>query len=132
MVDDRGLQRLPSLRRLDRGRGCFFVTRLKDNAQFEVVAEREPPQHRQILTDQTIRLSGLGAQAKCPHLLAPHRSRSEADTGEHPRLLDQPSRLGREHRAAIYKDRWQIELFFKALKQNLKIKTFVGTSAECG
>ncbi|GAB6271553.1 MAG: hypothetical protein STSR0003_13970 [Smithella sp.] len=31
--------------------------------------------------------------------------------------------------AAIYKDRWQIELFFKALKQNLKIKTFVGTSA---
>jgi IS4 transposase len=32
--------------------------------------------------------------------------------------------------AAIYKDRWQIELFFKALKQNLKIKTFVGTSAK--
>ena len=31
--------------------------------------------------------------------------------------------------AAIYKDRWQIELFFKALKQNLKVKTFVGTSA---
>ena len=31
--------------------------------------------------------------------------------------------------AAIYKDRWQIEIFFKALKQNLKIKTFVGTSA---
>ena len=37
--------------------------------------------------------------------------------------------LGAGTIAAIYKDRWQIELFFKALKQNLKIKTFVGTSA---
>jgi IS4 transposase len=34
--------------------------------------------------------------------------------------------------SALYKERWQIELFFKALKQNLKIKTFVGTSAKCG
>jgi IS4 transposase len=38
-------------------------------------------------------------------------------------------KLGATTIAAIYKDRWQIELFFKALKQNLKIKTFVGTSA---
>jgi IS4 transposase len=37
--------------------------------------------------------------------------------------------LGATTIALIYKDRWQIELFFKALKQNLKIKTFVGTSA---
>lgn len=38
-------------------------------------------------------------------------------------------KLGATTIVAIYKDRWQIELFFKALKQNLKIKTFVGTSA---
>ena len=45
-------------------------------------------------------------------------------------LPDQPSDSGGSTTiAAIYKDRWQIELFFKALKQNLKIKTFVGTSA---
>ena len=49
--------------------GVFFVTRMKDNAQFEVVEEREPPQNRNILKDQTIRLTGTGAQEKCPHLL---------------------------------------------------------------
>ncbi|MDD2319366.1 MAG: transposase [Geobacteraceae bacterium] len=41
---------------------------------------------------------------------------------------DQSSHLRGDNRAAIYKDRWQIETFFKAIKQNLKIKIFVGTS----
>ena len=59
----------------------FFVTRMKDNAQFEVVAEREPPQNRGILSDQTIRLSGIGAQEKCPHLLRRIEAIRE-DTGE--------------------------------------------------
>ena len=43
-------------------------------------------------------------------------------------LLTNNRKLGASTIAAIYKDRWEIELFFKALKQNLKIKTFVGTS----
>ena len=106
----------------------FFVTRLKDNAQFEVVEDHEPPQHRHILTDQTIRLTGVGAQAKCPQLLR----RVEAvrpETGDVLVFLTNHHGLGASTIAAIYKDRWQIELFFKALKQNLKIKTFVGTSA---
>ena len=44
-------------------------------------------------------------------------------------FLTNDAGLGATTVAAIYKDRWQVELFFKALKQNLKIKTFVGTSA---
>jgi IS4 transposase len=49
--------------------------------------------------------------------------------GEHPGLLTNHLTFGATTIAAIYKARWQGELFFKALKQNLKIKTFVGTSA---
>lgn len=106
----------------------FFVTRLKDNAQFEVVANREPPQNRQILKDQTIRLTGLGAEAKCPHLLRRIEA-VRADTGDRLVFLTNHHGVGASTVAAVYKERWQIELFFKALKQNLKIKTFVGTSA---
>lgn len=106
----------------------FFVTRLKANAQFEVVEERKPPQYRRILKDQTIRLTGHGAQEKCPHLLRRVEAVRE-DTGAILVFLTNHHGLGASTIAAIYKDRWQIELFFKALKQNLKIKTFVGVSA---
>lgn len=107
--------------------GVFFITRMKDNAQFEVVEEHAVPQNRNILKDQTIRLTGVGAQDKCPHLL--HRVEAvREDTGETLVFLTNHHRLGVSTVVAIYKDRWQVELFFKALKQNLKIKTFVGTT----
>ena len=51
------------------------------------------------------------------------------ETGDVLVLLTTHLTLGATTIARIYKDRWQIELFFKALKQNLKVKTFVGTSA---
>lgn len=108
--------------------GVFFVTRMKDNAQFEVVEERTVPQNRPILRDQIIRLSGVGAQDKCAHLLRRVEAVRE-DTGETLVFLTNHLSLGASTVAAIYKERWQVELFFKALKQNLKIKTFVGTSA---
>jgi hypothetical protein len=108
--------------------GVFFVTRMKDNAQYEVVEERPVPQNRNILKDQSIRLTGVGAQDKCPHLLRRVEAVRE-DTGETLVFLTNHHGLGASTIAAIYKDRWQVELFFKALKQNLKIKTFVGTSA---
>jgi len=106
----------------------FFVTRMKDNALFEVVEEREPPQNRNILKDQTIRLTSTGTQEKCPHLLRRVEAIRE-DTGDILVFLTNHLSLGAGTIAAIYKDRWQLELFFKTLKQNLKIKTFVGTSA---
>ena len=108
--------------------GVYFVTRMKDNALFEVVEEREPPQNRNIVKDQIIRLTGTGAHEKCPHLLRRVEAIRE-DAGETLVFLTNHLGLGASTIAAIYKDRWQIELFFKAIKQNLKIKTFIGTSA---
>ncbi|MFO1207056.1 MAG: IS4 family transposase [Burkholderiales bacterium] len=108
--------------------GVFFVTRMKDNAQFKVIEERQPPQNRGILCDQTIELSGVGAQTKCPYRLRRIEAVRE-DNGEILVFLTNHHQLGASTVAAIYKERWQVELFFKALKQNLKIKTFVGTTA---
>jgi Domain of unknown function (DUF4372)/Transposase DDE domain len=107
--------------------GVFFVTRLKDNAAFEVVEECQVPQNRTIRTDQFIRLTGAQAQASYPDLLR----RIVAWDAENEReivLLTNLMEFGATTIAAIYKERWQIELFFKALKQNLTVKTFVGTS----
>ena len=127
VVDDRGYNDYRLFARWTE-QEIFFVTRMKDNAQFEVVQEHEPPQNRGILVDQTIRLTGVGAQDKCPHLLRRVEA-VRADTGDILVFLTNHHQLGASTIAAIYKERWQIELLFKALKQNLKIKTFIGTSA---
>jgi hypothetical protein len=107
--------------------GIFFVTRLKENAGYEVVEEHTVPKNRNILADQFIRFTGFYAQKNCPHTLR----RVVVWDKEKQRqivLLTNHLRFGSTTISAIYKDRWQIELFFKALKQNLKVKTFVGTS----
>ena len=72
--------------------GVFFVTRIKDNAQFEVVEEHDPPQNRNILKDQTIRLTGTGAHEKCPHLLRRVEAVRE-DTGDTLVFLTNPHGL---------------------------------------
>lgn len=105
-------------------RGIFFVTRLKDNAQYYVEADRDVPCNRNILADQIIYLADYD---NCPHPLRrvvvwdPAKQREIV-------LLTNHRTFGATTISAIYKHRWQIELFFKALKQNLKVKTFVGTS----
>jgi len=106
----------------------YFVTRMKDNALYKVVEERAVPQNRSILKDQIIVLSGSGAWEKCPYAL---RRVEVWDKEKQQTLVFLANHFGfgASTIAAIYKERWQIELFFKALKQNLKIKTFVGTSA---
>ncbi len=106
----------------------YFVTRMKDNALYEVVGEKEVPQNRNILKDEMIELRGPKAIEKCPYPLR----RIEVYDPEKKEVLvflTNNLKLGATTIAAIYKERWQIEIFFKALKQNLKIKTFVGTSA---
>lgn len=108
--------------------GVFFVSRLRDNAVFEVLQEREVAPEGIILKDQIIQLSSPHARERCVHLLRRVEAVRE-DTGEVLVFLTNHHRLAADTIAAIYKERWQIELFFKALKQNLKIKTFVGTSA---
>jgi hypothetical protein len=91
------------------------------------VEEFAPPQGRNILADQLIRLSGVNAAKNCPHLLR-RVVVWDAKREREIVLLTNHLEFGATTIAAIYKDRWQIELFFKALKQNLKVKTFVGTS----
>ena len=127
VVDDRGYNDYRLFAKWTEA-GVFFVTRMKDNALYKVVEKHDVPKNRGILKDQTIRLTGVGAQDKCPHLLRRIEALRE-DTGEVLVFLTNHHALGASTIAAIYKDRWQIELFFKALKQNCKIKTFVGTSS---
>lgn len=107
--------------------GVYFVTRQKGNAAYRVIEEHRVPQNRHILKDQIIELTGYYAKKDCPHRLR----RVEVSDEENNRtfvLLTNHLKFGATTVAAIYKDRWQIETFFKAIKQNLKIKTFVGTS----
>ena len=108
--------------------GVFFVTRMKSNALYEVVHTHTLPPNMNILSDETIRFTGTGATDKCPHPLR-RIEMLRTDTNTVLVFLTNHFKLSASTIAAIYKDRWQIELFFKALKQNLKIKTFVGTSA---
>jgi hypothetical protein len=108
--------------------GVYFVSRIKQNAVYEAVGERPVPQNRHILRDEAIELRGLKAQEKCPYPLRLIEI-YDPETGEIWVLITNHHDLGATTIAAIYKDRWQIETFFRTLKQNLKIKTFVGTSA---
>lgn len=107
--------------------GVHFVTRLKDNADCSVVEDLPVPQRRNILRDQIIHLEGFYSKQKYPDLLR-RIEVWDADNEQVMVLLTNHLRFGSSTIAAIYKDRWQIEIFFKTIKQNLKIKTFVGTS----
>lgn len=100
-----------------------FVTRMKSNACYEVVEERRLPQRRSILRDEVIRLQ----DKTCPYLLRRIEVWDE-EKQDVIVLLTNHLDFGATTIAAIYKERWQIEVFFKALKQNLRVKTFVGTS----
>jgi hypothetical protein len=105
----------------------FFVTRLKDGAVYQVIEQRQPPQNRNVVSDEIIQLTGKDAWEKCPYNLRRVVVRDPVK-GEEVVFLTNHLKFGATTIAQIYKDRWQIEVFFKALKQNLKVKTFVGTS----
>ena len=107
--------------------GVFFVTRLKDNAAYKVVKHNPVPEHRNILSDQTIRFTGPQTRLKYPGELRRIVVWDE-ENGRKVELLTNHLRFGATTIGSIYRDRWEIELFFKVLKQHLKIKTFVGTS----
>ena len=92
-----------------------------------MVDRRAPPQDRGILADQVIKFRGWLTRQKCPAPL--RRVVYRTPEGDRLEFLTNHLTLGASTVARIYKDRWQIELFFKALKQNLRVKTFVGTSA---
>jgi hypothetical protein len=107
--------------------GVFFVTRLKDNARYSTVEDRAVPANRNILRDQLIEFEGFYSQQNYPGQLRKVELWDEQN-GRVIVLLTNHMGFGTTTIAAIYKERWQIEIFFKVIKQNLRIKTFVGTS----
>ncbi|WP_345427254.1 IS4 family transposase [Halioxenophilus aromaticivorans] len=104
----------------------FFVTRQKSNATFDVIERRSVTKKSGLTSDQTIKIKGSKA-ADCPIALRRIGFR-DPGTGKHYVFLTNNFKLAASTIANIYKSRWQIELFFKWIKQNLKIKTFLGTS----
>jgi hypothetical protein len=109
--------------------GVFFVTRLKDNAVYEVVEERQVPKNRNVLKDQIIFFPSQRPQDPGDEYFFRRVEIWDEEKQESLVFLTNHKEFGATTIAAIYKDRWQVELFFKAIKQNLKIKTFLGTSA---
>jgi hypothetical protein len=104
-----------------------FVTRLKDSADYGVVEQREVPgDSSNVIRDEIIVLGAqqdIGPQAQLRRIEVWVEEKQETMV-----FITNHLKLAAATIGAIYKERWAIELFFKALKQGLKIKTFVGTS----
>jgi putative transposase len=108
-------------------KGIFFVTRLKSNAKTRIVQRRPVLKDKGLTSDQTIEFTGIQTAKKCPIKLRRIGYR-DPETSKHYIFLTNNFKLAAKTIADIYKARWQVELFFKWIKQNLKIKSFIGTS----
>jgi Transposase DDE domain/Domain of unknown function (DUF4372) len=106
--------------------GVYFVTRQKVNAKFKVSARFAVDWPRGVTSDQNIVLQRQNGSAY-PKALRRVGYR-DPETGRHYVFWTNAFHLAAATIAAIYKERWQVELFFKAIKQHLKLKTFLGAS----
>jgi Transposase DDE domain len=109
--------------------GVFFVTRMKDGTAFDVVKRHAVPGRGGVVADERIALRSPQTRSKYEAGQPLRRVEVVLPEGNRLVFLTNHLGLGPTTIARIYKERWQIELFFKALKQNLRVKTFVGTSA---
>lgn len=108
-------------------KGIFFVTRLRTNAVYEINADYPVKSGSGVLADQDIQPSSAHAQKRgAPPMRRVVYHCSETDKTYE--FLTNHFDLSARTIAGIYKDRWQVELFFKAIKQSLSIKTFLGRS----
>ncbi len=106
--------------------GIFFITRQKRNAIYRVTERRNVNKKQGLCSDQTIKLTSIKGQ-ECLHPLRRIGYR-DPETKKHYVFLTNNFKLSPKTIADIYKDRWQIEIFFRWIKQNLKIKAFIGNS----
>ena len=102
-------------------KGVYFVTRLKSNADYDKIRRRSGRRSRNVEDDETVVLKGTETAFRLIHYVDP------TDNHEY-HFITNAMHLSAQTVADIYKERWQIELFFKWIKQNLKIKSFLGTS----
>jgi len=129
-VYDRGYYDFQYWRDLDEA-GCCFVTRLKKNSPTQVQRKRRVPKHDQdILCDNEVLLNQrLARSRKNPYDKALREITVRVEGKQDPiRIITNDLTSTARDIADLYKKRWQIELFFKWIKQHLKIKTFLGTS----
>jgi putative transposase len=105
-----------------------FVTRIKTNARYQKLKTVAGPANEAVLNDEIIQFSGYQTKKKCPY---PLRKICYFDKEQNREITFLTNDLEADAAiiADIYKARWEIELFFKTIKQNLKIKHFYGTSA---
>lgn len=107
-------------------RNIWFVTRIKSNALYRVEETREVPQNSNIISDEVIELTSAKGKL-CGYYLR-RVVVNDVENNRTIELLCNNLKFGATTIASMYKQRWQVELFFKQIKQNLKIKSFVGTS----
>ena len=126
LIMDRGFADFRWFNQLDES-GVFFVTRIKKDTPYTVVQSDPVVPGKGLVSDERIELTGR----RTGRLYSQQLRLVTIDTDESERLqfLTNNMTLAAATIADIYKDRWQIEIFFKLLKQNLRIKSFVGTSA---
>lgn len=124
---DKGYVKFGSLYRHFHLNNAFFVTRAKENMLYEVIDSREVDQSAGLFSDETIKLKGPLTSQKYPDSL---RLVVYEDFGTNTvyRFLSNNFKLEALTIAELYRERWQIELFFKWIKQHLHIKTFYGTT----
>jgi IS4 transposase len=105
--------------------GVFFVTRLREDAHYRVLEQRGVPQKGPICRDEVILLGSHWYRQPGPL----RRLEVEVPDWEQPLLLlTNHLSFGPTTVARLYRQRWQVEIFFRTLKQNLRVKSFVGTS----
>lgn len=121
LLFDRGFIDFSWFNRLSQQK-VWFITRVKADMRYEVVETR----HVQNGRDETVQFTGKSSRKKCPGLMRVVTLKKE--NGEEFQFLTNNMTLSASTIAAAYKDRWEIENFFRALKQNLKIKSFLSTS----
>ena len=105
----------------------FFITRLKDDVEYGIVEQRPVPQNSNIVRDEVIlvtKTQEAGPEARLRRIELWLDDKNETIV-----FVTNNLKLAASTIADVYRERWQIELLFKALKQSLRIKTFVGTSS---
>lgn len=124
---DKGYVKFDALYKHFHLKNAYFVTRAKDNMVYEILGRRKVDPDAGLISDQTIRLTAVKTSSKYPDTLR-LVIYEDFSTGIVYRFLSNNFLLEALTIADLYRERWQIELFFKWIKQHLHVKTFYGTS----
>ena len=124
---DKGYVDFRKLYELFQKKKAYFVTRAKHNAKYEVIEERPVDSKAGLIADKTIRLTGVLTAKKYPDALRLVVYEDFA-TGNVYEFLTNNFDIEAITVAELYRERWQVELFFKWIKQHLHIKSFYGTT----